>query len=177
MDLKHLSLSFVSSDWDDSDFGLILRALSTNPSLEQLDLCWREINPPPPLGTLNQGALALRDVFVANTVLKRLRLSGVPAVALSGVFDQLLAGLMVNRTVRDVAVISLEPTGTETSPVVLPPPRVWDRVEELLEHHNAVVRTLPAFGTSATPTRDLPAATAGRVSFLLKLNAHGRRDF
>ena len=160
------------SHWNDIDYGLILRALCTNPSLEQFELRWRKHDPP--LGTLDHIARALCDVLVANTTLQRLRLCGIPAVALSGVFDQLLAGLMVNRTLRDVAVGPLVPVRTESSSLVAPP-RYWDRVVELLEH-NAVIRTFHGFGASATTTRDPANATATvRASFLLELNSHGRR--
>jgi len=109
----------------------------------------------------------------ANTVLTRLRLSGVPTVALSGVFDQLLAGLMVNRTLLEVTVEPLVPSEVEESSPVPPPPHFWNRLVELLEH-NAVIRTFQGFGASATTTHH-PASSAARASFLLDLNWHGRR--
>lgn len=166
LELKHLSLDSMYSHWNDSDYGLILRALCTNPSLEKFELCWGEHDPS--LGTLEQCALTLCDALVANTALKRLRLSGVPAEALTGVFDQLLAGLMVHRTLREVTVERVEPW----TPGPLPSPRFGDRLVELLEH-NAVLCKIRGFGAFAT-THNRPG-TVARATFFLELNLHGRR--
>ena len=125
----------------------------------------------PPLGTLDQCALALHDMLVANTALKRLHLTGVPVVALSGVIDQLLAGLMVNRTLRYVSVIRLVPTEIRSSSPV-PTPRFWDRVLEMLEL-NASIRMLRGFDWSSTTNLN-PICAVDRALFLLRLNSLGR---
>ena len=179
VDLKRLSLRFCRCDWEDEDYALCLRALRNNPSLEHFDLDLEEQMAD--LETLEQFALALLDLLVANTHLKRLCLTGLPAMAIPGIFDMLLSGLGVNRTLQEVTVEPLVEIGDETS---VTPPKYWERWVELLEH-NAVLYKVQGFGASASllsSSSSAAAAASGhrdpaatRASFLMKLNMHGRR--